>query len=127
MSESQPDPRLLDATISVLAEIGWEGVTLEKVAERAGVGIVTVRQLEADSNEPRRATLEVVKQALERTGVDFIDENGGGPGVRMRKRRRTKCRAASSASAAQDLRLSYSESRNPSYPIFNEGSDALMS
>jgi len=64
--------------------------TQQDLAERAGVGIVTVRQLEADSNEPRRATLEVVKQALERAGVDFIDENGGGPGVRMRKRRRTK-------------------------------------
>ena len=60
--------------------------TQQDLAERAGVGIVTVRQLEADSNEPRRATLEVVKQALERAGVDFIDENGGGPGVRLRKR-----------------------------------------
>jgi transcriptional regulator with XRE-family HTH domain len=64
--------------------------TQQDLAEQAGVGIVTIRQLEADSSEPRRATLEVVKQALERAGVDFIDENGGGPGVRMRKRRRTK-------------------------------------
>jgi len=54
----------------------------------AGVGIVTVRQLEGGVNEPRRATLEVVRRALESAGVEFIDENGGGPGVRLRKRPR---------------------------------------
>ena len=54
----------------------------------AGVGIVTVRQLEGGVNEPRRATLEVVRRALESAGVEFIDENGGGPGVRLRIRPR---------------------------------------
>jgi transcriptional regulator with XRE-family HTH domain len=58
----------------------------QDLAENAGVGIVTVRQLEAGANEPRRATLEVIKRAFETAGVDFIDENGGGPGVRLRKR-----------------------------------------
>jgi hypothetical protein len=28
--------------------------------------------------------------ALERAGVEFIDENGGGPGVRLRKHQRKK-------------------------------------
>ena len=28
--------------------------------------------------------------ALEAAGVEFIDENGGGPGVRLRQRRRPK-------------------------------------
>ena len=28
--------------------------------------------------------------ALELAGVEFIDENGGGPGLRLRKRQRTK-------------------------------------
>jgi hypothetical protein len=27
-----------------------------------------------------------VRRALETAGVEFIDENGGGPGVRLRKR-----------------------------------------
>jgi len=26
----------------------------------------------------------VIRQALEQAGVEFIDENGGGPGVRLR-------------------------------------------
>lgn len=57
----------------------------QDLANKAGIGIVTVRQLEAGVNEPRRSTLEVVRQAFERSGVEFIDENGGGPGVRLKK------------------------------------------
>jgi transcriptional regulator with XRE-family HTH domain len=56
------------------------------LAEKAAVGIVTVRQLEAGSHVPRRATLNVIRRAFEVAGVEFIDENGGGPGVRLRKR-----------------------------------------
>jgi hypothetical protein len=31
-----------------------------------------------------------LRQAFEQAGVEFIDENGGGPGVRLRKRHRPK-------------------------------------
>lgn len=62
--------------------VDWSQLEL---AELAGVGVVTIRQLEAGTHEPRRATLEVVRRALEAAGVEFIDENGGGPGVRLRK------------------------------------------
>jgi len=31
-----------------------------------------------------------IRRALELAGVEFIDENGGGPGVRLRKRQRAK-------------------------------------
>lgn len=65
--------------------LGWSQGLL---AERARVGIVTVRQLEAEIHRPRQATLDVIRRALEIAGVDFIDENGGGPGVRLRKRQR---------------------------------------
>jgi transcriptional regulator with XRE-family HTH domain len=60
--------------------------TQQVLAEKAGIGIVTVRQLEAELNVPRRATLEVVRRAFESAGVEFIDENGGGAGVRLRAR-----------------------------------------
>ena len=59
-------------------------------AREAGVGIVTIRQLEAGSNQPRRATLVVIRQALEAAGVEFIDENGGGVGVRFHEARRER-------------------------------------
>ena len=32
------------------------------------------------------STVEALRKALEAAGVEFIDENGGGPGVRLRKR-----------------------------------------
>jgi len=37
-----------------------------------------------------KATLDVVRRCLEAAGVEFIDENGGGPGVRLRMRQRLK-------------------------------------
>src|SRR5258708_37572335 len=60
----------------------------QDLANEAGVGIVTVHQLEAGTSQPRRATLDVIRRAFERAGVEFIDENGGGPGVRLRQPRR---------------------------------------
>jgi predicted transcriptional regulator len=62
----------------------------QDLAESAAVGVVTVRQLEAGTHEPRRATLNVIRRALETAGVEFIDENGGGAGVRLRKPTETK-------------------------------------
>jgi transcriptional regulator with XRE-family HTH domain len=55
------------------------------LAEKAGVGIVTVRQFEASRHAPRRATLEVIRRAFEQAGVEFIDADNGGPGVRLRE------------------------------------------
>jgi DNA-binding transcriptional regulator YiaG len=56
----------------------------QELADKAKVGVVTVRQLEAGAHQPRRATLEVIRRCLEEAGVEFIEENGGGVGVRMR-------------------------------------------
>jgi transcriptional regulator with XRE-family HTH domain len=58
--------------------------TQQDLADQAGIGIVTVRQLEAGVNEPRRATLEVVKRAFEVAGIEFIDPNDGGAGLRLK-------------------------------------------
>jgi len=76
--------------------LDWSQQDLARAAE---VGIVTVRQLEAGSIQPRRATLivvrgtlEVIRRAFEAAGVEFIDENGGGAGVRLRERRRDRSR-----------------------------------
>ena len=62
----------------------------QDLADEARIGIVTVRQIEAGLTTPRPATLVVVRQAFERAGVEFIDENGGGAGVRLRKRSRSE-------------------------------------
>jgi DNA-binding XRE family transcriptional regulator len=57
----------------------------QQLADAAGVGVVTIRLLEAGKSEPRRSTVYVIKQAIESAGVEFTDENGGGAGVRLRK------------------------------------------
>ncbi len=67
--------------------LGWNQ---QELARRARVGIVTVHQLEAGLSQPRRATLDVIRHAFETAGIEFIDENGGGPGVRLRKRQQKK-------------------------------------
>src|SRR5437660_1060728 len=65
--------------------------TQQRLADAAGVGIVTVRQFESDNTDPRRATVEVIARALDTAGVEFIEQNGGGPGVRLKiSIRRTK-------------------------------------
>jgi predicted transcriptional regulator len=67
--------------------LGW---SQQELANKAGVGVVTVHQLETGTSQPRRATLDVIRRAFEKAGVEFIDENGGGPGVRLRQRRGKK-------------------------------------
>ena len=64
----------------------------QDLAREAGVGVVTIRQLEAGINQPRRATLVVVRHTLVEAGIEFIEDNGGGVGVRFREVRRERPR-----------------------------------
>lgn len=50
-----------------------------------------VASMTAASRRSDRAVHDLaVRRALELAGVEFIDEDGGGPGVRLQKRQRTK-------------------------------------
>jgi transcriptional regulator with XRE-family HTH domain len=62
--------------------LDWSQLDLAKFA---GVGVVTVHQLESNASQPRRATVDVVRRAFEAAGVEFIEKNGGGEGVRLKK------------------------------------------
>ena len=64
----------------------------EELASVARVSIPTVKRLEAVDGPlgGRPDTGRKVLAALEAAGVHFIEENGGGPGVRLRKRQRAK-------------------------------------
>ncbi len=55
---------------------------VREVATAAKVSPATVTRVEAD--QPANAsTLAAIRTALEAAGVEFIEENGGGPGVRL--------------------------------------------
>ena len=63
--------------------VGWEQKDL---AAATGLAIGTVRRMEASDGTVRGTAENVwkVQRALEEAGIIFIDENGGGPGVRLK-------------------------------------------
>ena len=71
----------------MLNNAGWRGprkLSVRDLAAAARVGANTVVRLEAGEKLQER-TVEAIRTALEKAGVEFIAENGGGPGVRLRK------------------------------------------
>jgi len=66
------------------AIVRWKAVEL---AEKAGVGLSTVQRAEQGDGPVTmmRANMDAIRRALEAGGVEFIQENGGGAGVRLRK------------------------------------------
>jgi len=63
------------------------GLSQADVAKAAGVSIPTLKRAEAGGPiKVAEDTIAAIAKALERTGVEFIAENGGGAGVRLKKR-----------------------------------------
>jgi transcriptional regulator with XRE-family HTH domain len=62
--------------------INWSQETL---AARASVSVTTLRNFERGATVPVTNNLAAIRAALEAAGVQFIEENGGGPGVRLRQ------------------------------------------
>lgn len=64
------------------------GLTQAQVAEAARVSIPTVKRAEGSGKlSASVAALKAIREALEVAGVEFIEENGGGAGVRLRKKK----------------------------------------
>ena len=57
------------------------------LAQEADVSEKAIWDFESDVRTPRSLTIQKIQTALEKAGVEFIPENGGGPGVRLAKRR----------------------------------------
>ena len=66
------------------ALIRWSALEL---AERSGVGVTTIRRAELTASETKltRVNDQAIRRTLEAAGVEFIDAEGGGPGVRLRQ------------------------------------------
>jgi ribosome-binding protein aMBF1 (putative translation factor) len=67
------------------AVLGWSA---EDLARESSVSLRTIRRAELSDvhTNMTAANEQAVRRALEAAGVEFLDENGGGPGVRLRKR-----------------------------------------
>jgi transcriptional regulator with XRE-family HTH domain len=72
------------------------GLTQPKLAHDAGLGLSTVVDFERERRQVSLDAINSIRRALEEAGVEFIEENGGGPGVRLRERPRTDRRRARS-------------------------------
>jgi ribosome-binding protein aMBF1 (putative translation factor) len=64
----------------------------EDLARQTSLSVTTIRRAELANEQTSMTTANdlAVRRALEVAGVEFIDENGGGPGVRLRKRQQKK-------------------------------------
>jgi hypothetical protein len=57
------------------------------LARQSSLGLNTIKRAEIAESGTSLTTANdlAIRRALEAAGVEFIDENGGGPGVRLRK------------------------------------------
>jgi len=71
------------------ALIRWSA---EDLARESTLGVTTIRRAELTEGETSMTTANdlAVRRALEGAGVEFIDEDGSGPGVRLRNPQRKK-------------------------------------
>ena len=66
------------------ALINWSA---RELAEKAGVGVATVRRMELAESIPssNAITLNLVQKTLESAGVEFVGDQDNAPGVRLVK------------------------------------------
>ncbi|PSH62661.1 transcriptional regulator [Phyllobacterium brassicacearum] len=61
------------------AALGWG---TRDIARKSGVSPDTIARLER-GEQLKSSTIDAIRRAFEAGGVEFIPENGGGPGVRL--------------------------------------------
>jgi transcriptional regulator with XRE-family HTH domain len=66
------------------AALNW---TVRDLAEATGLHRNTITNIEVGRYGGDQETISKIRKVLEAAGVEFIDENGGGPGVRLGKPR----------------------------------------
>jgi transcriptional regulator with XRE-family HTH domain len=65
-------------------------MTQPQLANASGLGLSTIVDFENTRRQVSEEAIAAIQKALKRAGVEFIEENGGGPGVRLRLRSRPK-------------------------------------
>ena len=77
--------KTIDQLRAARSLLGW---SQSELATRAGLSLPTVKRLEGGFG-PRvsQDAQAKLQKAIEAAGIEFLDENGGGLGVRFRKPR----------------------------------------
>lgn len=66
------------------ALLGW---TMADLADKAGIALASIKNIERGASDPRASTLRAIQEALEGAGIQFVDGGDtrpGGRGVRFR-------------------------------------------
>ncbi|GEP00637.1 transcriptional regulator [Methylobacterium haplocladii] len=65
---------------------GYLRWSVRDLADTSGVSPATIKRMEESEGVPKAITdnLAKVEKALAEAGLEFIAENGGGPGVRLK-------------------------------------------
>jgi DNA-binding XRE family transcriptional regulator len=74
------------STAQIRAARGLLKWTQAALAHKASVSTVTLNMIENEAVRPRENTLVAIQAALEAGGVEFLDEDGVGVGVRFSRR-----------------------------------------
>jgi transcriptional regulator with XRE-family HTH domain len=84
MRQGQKKPLASFQIRAARALIGW---TAEHLAQQSAVSLRTIRRAELAERETSMTSANdlAIRRTFEAVGVEFIDENGGGPGVRLRR------------------------------------------
>ena len=64
------------------AALSW---TVRDLAQATGFHRNTITNIEIGRYAGDPKTLDTIETVLRKAGVEFLDENGGGPGVRLKK------------------------------------------
>jgi transcriptional regulator with XRE-family HTH domain len=77
-------PLTSDQIRAARALLRWRA---EDLARESRVGVATIRRAELREKETSLTAPNdrAIRQALEAAGIEFIEANGGGPGVRLRQ------------------------------------------
>ena len=71
------------------AALNW---TVRDLAKATGLHRNTITNIEIGRYAGDKKSLQIIEVVLRKAGVEFIEENGGGPGVRLRKRPKEKAK-----------------------------------
>ena len=89
MSQGRKNPLISPQIRAARALVRW---TAEDLSRQSAVSLRSIRRAELAERDTSmtQANDLAVRRALEAAGVEFIAENGGGPGVRLFRRQGKK-------------------------------------